>query len=59
MVASKESVEQMVQILLKYMDKKKAHKMVREMYHKVKGNQSVMETLLRLNEKLHEMDEDE
>lgn len=58
MVASHESVEQMVEILLKYIDKNKARKMVREMYHKVKGNQSLMETLVRMNERLHEIEDE-
>lgn len=56
MVASHESVEQIVTVLLKYLDKKLARKMVRELYHKVNGNKSLMETLLRVNEKLHDLE---
>jgi hypothetical protein len=58
MVASHESVEQIVKILLKYLDRKLAHRMVRELYHKVNGNKSLMETLLRVTEKLHDLDEE-
>jgi hypothetical protein len=54
MVASHESVEQIVKILLKYVEKDLAHQIVRELYCNVKGNKSLMDTLLRVKEVLHE-----
>lgn len=59
MVASHESVEQIVEIMLKHIDKKLAHQMVRELYHKVKGNKSLLDTLLRVSMRLHELDNEE
>ena len=54
MAASHEAVDQMVTILLKYLSRKDAQKLVREMYQKVKGNQSTMETFRRISERLVE-----
>jgi hypothetical protein len=54
MVASTSSIEQMVRIILKHVDKKKARALVRELYHNVKGNKSVMETLMLLAQRLEE-----
>ena len=54
MVASTQSIEQMASIILKHIDKKQARAMVRELYHRVKGNQSVMQTLLHLAQRLEE-----
>ena len=48
MVASHKSIEQMIKIILKHMSKETARAMVREMYHTVDGNKSVMDTLCRL-----------
>jgi hypothetical protein len=52
MVASHEAVEQIVTILLKHAGKKKARLLVRDLYHNVKGNQSLMQTLCRVAEHL-------
>jgi hypothetical protein len=54
MVASVKSIEQMVQILLRYNDKKKARALVRELYHEVEGSKSLMETLMRVAQRLEE-----
>jgi hypothetical protein len=59
MVASHDTVEQMLRIILKYVDKKTAHHMVRDLYQNVNGNKSIMETLLRLRVELTQMLHDE
>ena len=49
------SIEQIVKILLKHIpNKKKARAFVRELYHDVEGNKSVMETLMRVAQRLEE-----
>lgn len=57
MVASHQTVEHIVKIMLKYMDRKTAVKMAREIYTHVKGNQSVTQTFHRIVQELVE-DED-
>jgi hypothetical protein len=54
MVASKTTVEQITRILLKYVDKKTAIKLARDLHNHVKGNQSVVDTFGRIVERLHE-----
>jgi hypothetical protein len=50
MVASHTTVEQIAKIVLKYVDKKTARRMVRDLYCHVKGNQSTVDTFRRLSE---------
>ena len=54
MVASTKSIEQMVRIILRHLDKKTARILVRELYHDVEGNKSLMETLMRVAQRLEE-----
>jgi 16S rRNA C1402 N4-methylase RsmH len=54
MVASQATVEQIVKIMLKYMDHKTAVKMARDVYAHVKGNQSVTQTFHRIVQELVE-----
>jgi transcription elongation factor GreA-like protein len=56
MVASHQTVEQIVNILLKYMDQKTALKMARDIYNHVDGNQSVTQTFHRIVEQLIDRD---
>lgn len=58
MVASHTTVEQIVKIMLKYMNKKDALRMAREIHNHVKGNQSVTHTFHRIVQELVEMDGD-
>jgi len=53
-VASHKAVLKMSDILLKYMDMKTAKKMIREMYNRVDGNQSLMKTLVMVINELEE-----
>jgi hypothetical protein len=55
MVASHEAVEQIVEILVKHIGVCASRKMVRDLYHNVKGNQSLMQTLVRVAEHLEEI----
>ena len=48
MVASHEAVEQIVDIMLKHISVCVARKMIRDLYHNVSGNQSLMQTLVRV-----------
>ena len=57
MVASHETVEQMVKVLLKYVDKETAIKLARDLHNHVRGNKSVVDTFKRIAEKLVEDDE--
>jgi hypothetical protein len=54
MVASRTTTEQIVEIVLKHMDKRTARRMARELYGKVNGNKSVTDTFRRLVEALEE-----
>jgi transcription elongation factor GreA-like protein len=54
MAASYQTVEHIVKIMLKYMDKKSALRMAREIHNHVKGNQSVTQTFKRIVEELVE-----
>lgn len=56
MVASRTTVDQVIRIILKYVDKKTAIKMARDLHNHVKGNQSVVDTFGRIVERLHETD---
>jgi 16S rRNA C1402 N4-methylase RsmH len=56
MVASHTTIEQIVKIVLKYMDKKTARRMARDLYCHVKGNQSTIDTFRRLSEILEDME---
>lgn len=54
MVASRTTTEQIVKILLKYVDRKTAIKLARDLLHNhVRGNQSVVDTFGRIVEYLH------
>jgi hypothetical protein len=53
MVASKSTTEQIVKILLKYVDRKTAIKLARDLHNHVRGNQSVVDTFGRIVEYLH------
>lgn len=57
MVASKSTVEQIVKIMLKYMDRKTALKMAREIVTHVRGNASVTQTFHRIVEELVERED--
>jgi hypothetical protein len=56
MVASHDTTEHIVKIVLKYIDIKTARRMVRDLYCHVKGNQSTVDTFRRIAEKLEEME---
>jgi transcription elongation factor GreA-like protein len=57
MAASHQAVEHMVKIMLKYMDRKDALRMARDIYSHVKGNQSMTETFHRIVEELIDREE--
>jgi hypothetical protein len=57
MVASHQTVAGLVKIMLKYMDKKTALRMARDIYNHVKGNQSVTQTFHRIVEELVEQED--
>jgi hypothetical protein len=59
MVTSHEAVAQIVQIMLQHVEIKVARKMVRHLYHDVKGNQSIMQTLLRVAQLLEELNHEQ
>jgi transcription elongation factor GreA-like protein len=54
MIANLKTVEHIVKIMLKYMDKKSALRMAREIHNHVKGNQSVTQIFKRIVEELVE-----
>jgi hypothetical protein len=54
MVASRTTTEQIIRILLKYVDKKTAIKLARDLHNHVRGNQSVVDTFGRIVERLHD-----
>jgi hypothetical protein len=56
MVASKKTVEQIIKIMGKYMDRKTALKMARDIHNHVTGSQSVTDTFRRIVERLIEED---
>jgi hypothetical protein len=56
MVASHDAIAQIITIVLKYMDKKTARRMVRDLYQHVNGNKSTMDTFRRLAETLEDME---
>jgi hypothetical protein len=56
MVASKSTTDQIIRIILKYVDRKTAIKMARDLHNHVKGNQSVVDTFGRIVERLYDAD---
>jgi hypothetical protein len=58
-VASKATVDQVIKIMLKYIDRKTAIRMARDLHNQVKGNQSVVETFSRIAERLALHDEED
>jgi hypothetical protein len=54
MVASHEAVEQIVEIIIRHVGICAARKMIRDLYHNVKGSQSLMQTLVRVVEHMEE-----
>lgn len=57
MVASKKTVEHVVRIMLKYIDRKTALRMARDVHNHVAGNSSITETFKRIVERLIEEDD--
>lgn len=55
MVTSRRTVDQIITVLLKYVDKDTALKIARDLYQQVDGNKSVHETFHRIIVKLLEM----
>jgi cytochrome c-type biogenesis protein CcmH/NrfF len=58
MVASHQTVDKIIKVLLKYVDRETAHKLARDLYCHVKGNQSVIDTFRRIAERLLEEEEE-
>jgi hypothetical protein len=56
-VASKATIEQIIRILLKYVDKKTALRLARDLHNHVQGNKNVVDTFRRIVEELVEMEE--
>jgi hypothetical protein len=54
MVASQKTVDQIIKILLKHMDLRKAKSLGRDLYGHVGGSKSVTDTFRRIVEKLEE-----
>jgi hypothetical protein len=54
MVASYDTVDAIIKVFLKYVDKKTAIRMARDLYNHVHGNKSVTDTFLRIVERLLE-----
>lgn len=59
MAASKTTVDQIIRIILKYVDQKTAIRMARDLHNHVKGNASVVSTFGRIVVRLHEMDNED
>jgi hypothetical protein len=59
MVASTKAVDQIIKIMLKYVDKKTALRMARELYNHVDGSKSVTDTFHRIATRLVEEDHHE
>jgi hypothetical protein len=57
MVANQKTVDQIIKILLKHMDRKKAKCIGRDLYGHVSGSKSVTDTFRRIVEKLEEEEE--
>jgi hypothetical protein len=58
MVASHPTVEGIVNVLLKYIDKRTALRIARDLYKNVPGNKSVTDTFKRLTDTLAEMQDE-
>jgi hypothetical protein len=56
MVASLKAVDQVIKIMLKYVDKKTALRMARDLYNHVDGSKSVTDTFHRIATRLLEED---
>jgi hypothetical protein len=56
-VANQKTVDQIVKILLKHIDLKKAKRIGRDLYGHVSGSKSVTDTFRRIVEKLEEEEE--
>jgi hypothetical protein len=54
MAASKATTEQIIKVLLTYLDRKTAIKLARDLHNHVKGNQSVVDTFSRIVQHLHD-----
>ena len=59
MGASKTTVDQIIKVMLKHVDRKTALKISRDLHNKVSGNRSVVETFARIAEQLAHMEEEE
>ncbi len=57
MAASKQTVDEIIKILLKHVDRKTAIRLTRDLHNHVKSNLSVVETFRRIAERLVEKDD--
>jgi hypothetical protein len=57
MVANQRTVDQIIKVMLKHMDPKKAKCLGRDLYCHVSGSKSVTDTFRRIVEKLEEEEE--
>jgi hypothetical protein len=57
MTTNQKTVDQIIKILLKHMDLKKAKRIGRDLYGHVSGSKSVTDTFRRIVEKLEEEEE--
>jgi hypothetical protein len=58
MATNQKTVDQIIKILLKHMDQKKAKRLGRDLYGHVSGSKSVTDTFRRIVEKLEEKEEE-
>lgn len=58
MVAAHKTIDQMISVFLKYVDKETALKIARDLYQHVEGNKSVHDTFHRIVIKLLEMQDE-
>jgi hypothetical protein len=58
MVANHPTIDAMINVLLKYIDKRTALRIARDMYKNVPGNKSVTDTFKRLTDTLAEMQDE-
>ena len=56
MVASRETVDKIIEVFLKYMDRREAKRLAHDLYCHVPGNKSVTDTFRRIVERLEEED---
>jgi len=57
MVASRASVDQIIKVLLKHLERKKALQIARDLHNRVEGSKSLTETLARVAESLAHMED--